>query len=173
MITDWASETKEITLIVQLLYGDKICHHIVPVSVQFSCSVMSNPLQHHGLHHTRPPCPSPAPRAYSNSCLSSQYAIQPSYPLLSPSPPAFNPAQHQGFFKWVSSLHQVAKVLYWSLSFSISSSNEDSGLISSRMDWCDLLAVQGAFKIFSSTTIRKCQCFGAQPSLWSNSHIHT
>ena len=68
-------------------------------------------------------------------------AIQPSYPLSSPSPPTLNPSQHQGLFKWVSSSHQVAKVL--SFSFSINPSDEYSGLISFRMDWLDLLAVQG------------------------------
>ena len=55
-------------------------------------------------------------------------AIQTSHPLSSPSPPAFNLSQHQGLFKWVSSSHQVAK--YWSFSFSISPSDEHSGLIS-------------------------------------------
>ena len=59
-------------------------------------------------------------------------AIQPSHPLSSPSPPALNLSQHQGLFKWVSSLHQVAKVLEWN----ISPSNEHPGLISFRMDWC-------------------------------------
>ena len=71
-------------------------------------------------------------------------AIQPSHPLSSPSPPTFNLSQHQGLFKWVSSSHQVAKVLEFS--FSISPSNEYSGLISFRMDWLDLLAVQGTLK---------------------------
>ena len=71
-------------------------------------------------------------------------AIQPSYSLSSPSPPAFNLSQHQGLFKWVSSSHQVAKVLEFS--FNISPSNEHSGLISFRMDWLDLLAVQGTLK---------------------------
>ena len=71
-------------------------------------------------------------------------AIQPSHPLLSPSPPAFNLSQHRGLFKWVSSSHQVAK--FWSLSFNISPSHEYSGLISLRMDWLDLLAVQGSLK---------------------------
>ena len=71
-------------------------------------------------------------------------AIQPSHPLSSPSSLAFNLSQHQGLFQWVSSLHQVAK--YWSFSFSISPSNEYSGLISFRMDWLDLLAVQGTLK---------------------------
>ena len=71
-------------------------------------------------------------------------AIQPSHLLLPPSPYAFNPSQHQGLFQWVSSLHQVAK--YWGFSFSISSSNEYSGLISLRSDWLDLLAVQGTLK---------------------------
>ena len=71
-------------------------------------------------------------------------AIQPSHPLSSPSPPAFNLSQHQGLFQWVSYSHQVAK--YWSFSFSIIPSNEYSGLSSFRMDWLDLLAVQGTFK---------------------------
>ena len=71
-------------------------------------------------------------------------AIQPSHPLSFPSPPAFNLAQHQGLFKWVSSLHQAAKELKFGLS--ISPSNEYSGLISFRIDWFDLLAVQGTLK---------------------------
>ena len=70
--------------------------------------------------------------------------IQPSHPLSSPSPPLFNLSQHQGLFKWVGSSHQVAKC--WSFSFNISPSNEYSGLISFRMDWLDLCAVQGTLK---------------------------
>ena len=73
-------------------------------------------------------------------------ATQPCHPLLSPSPPAFNLSQHQGFFQWVSSSHQVEK--HWSFSFSISPPSEYSGLISFRMDWMDLLAVQGTLKCF-------------------------
>ena len=70
-------------------------------------------------------------------------AIQPSHPLLSPSP-TFNLSQHQGLFKWVSSSHQVAKELEFQLH--ISPSNEYSELISFRMDWFDLLAVQGTLE---------------------------
>ena len=70
-------------------------------------------------------------------------AIQPSHPLSPPSP-ALNLSKHQGLFQWVSSSHQVAK--YWSFSFSISPSNKYSGLISFRIDWFDLLAVQGTLK---------------------------
>ena len=77
-------------------------------------------------------------------------AIQPSYPLLSPSSPAFNLYQHQGLCKWVSSSHQMAKVL--NFSFSFSPSNEYSGLLSFRMDWLDLSAVQGTLKVYTSTT---------------------
>ena len=63
---------------------------------------------------------------------------------------------------------------YWSFSFSISPSIKYSGLISFRMDWFDLLESKGLSRVFSSTTVRKHQFFGAQPSLWlSNSHIHT
>ena len=63
---------------------------------------------------------------------------------------------------------------YWSFSFSISPTNEYSGLISFKLDWFDLLAIQGTLKrVFSNTIIEKHQFFGTQLSLWSNSHIHT
>ena len=89
-------------------------------------------------------------------------ATQPSHPLLSPSPPAFSLSQYQGLFKWVSSLRQVAK--HWSFSFSISPSNEYSGLISFRIDWLDLLAVQGTLKSLlqhysSKASILQCSAF--------------
>ena len=71
-------------------------------------------------------------------------AMQPSHPLSSPSPPALNLSQHQGPFKWVSSSLQVTK--YCSFRFNISPTNEHPGLISFRMDWLDLLAVQGTLK---------------------------
>ena len=71
-------------------------------------------------------------------------AIQPSHPLSSPSPPVPNPSQHQGLFKWVNSSHEVAKD--WSFSFSISPSNEHPGLISFRMDWLGVIAVQETLK---------------------------
>ena len=71
-------------------------------------------------------------------------AIQPFHPLSSPSPPALNLSQQQGLFQWVSSSHQVAKVLSFSLN--ISPSSEHPGPISFRMDWLDLLAVQGTLK---------------------------
>ena len=70
--------------------------------------------------------------------------IQPSHPLSSPSPPTFNLSQHKGLFKWVSSLHQVTKVLEFQLQHS--PSGEYSGLISFRMGCLDLLAVQGTLK---------------------------
>ena len=89
-------------------------------------------------------------------------AIQPSHPLSSTSPPTFNLSQHQGLFQWVSSSHQVAKD--WSFSFTISPSNEYSRLISLRMDWLDLLAVQGTLKHLlqhhsSKASILQCSAF--------------
>ena len=66
-------------------------------------------------------------------------AIQPSHPLWSPSPPAFNLSQHQGLFQWVNLYIRWPK--YWSFSVSIDTSNEYSGLVSFRIDWCDLLAI--------------------------------
>ena len=80
-------------------------------SVQFSHLVMSNSLQLYGLKCSRLPCPSPTPGACSKSCPSVSNAIQPPHPLSSPPPPAFNISQYQGLFQWVSSFHQVAKVL--------------------------------------------------------------
>ena len=71
-------------------------------------------------------------------------AIQPSHPLWSTSPPAFNLAQHQGLYKWVHYSHQVAK--YWSFCFNISLSNEYSGLITFRMLYLDLPVVQGTLR---------------------------
>ena len=70
-------------------------------------------------------------------------AIQPSCPLSSPSPPAFGLSQYQSLFQWVNSLHQVAKVLELQLQHQ---SFQYSGVISFRMDWLDLLAVQGTLK---------------------------
>ena len=77
----------------------------------FSHSVMFDSLQPYGLQHARHPCPSPSPELTQTHVHWVSDAIQPSCPLSSPSPPAFNFSQHQGFFQWVSSLHQVAKVL--------------------------------------------------------------
>ena len=71
-------------------------------------------------------------------------AIQPFHPLSSPSLPVLNLSQHQCLFQWVSSSQRWPK--YWSFSFSISPSNEYSGFISFRIDWFDLLAVQGTLK---------------------------
>ena len=84
-------------------------------------------------------------------------AIQPSHPLSSPSLPVFNLSQHQHLCPWVSSSHLVAK--YWSFSFSISPSNEYSGLISFRMDWLDLLDVQGTLKCLHTTNVRIVKAF--------------
>ena len=104
-------------------------------SVQFSRSVVSDSLRPHEMQHTRPPCPSPCPRVHSNS-----RAIQPSHPLSSPSPPAPNPSQHQSLSN--ESTLRMRWPKYWSFSFSIIPSKEHQGLISFRMDWLDLLAVQ-------------------------------
>ena len=89
-------------------------------------------------------------------------AIQPSHPLSSPSPPALKLSQHQGLFQWVRSSHQVAKVLEFRLQHRPSS--EYSGLISFRMDWLDLLAVQGTLKRLlqyhsSKASILQCSAF--------------
>ena len=103
---------------------------------------MSDSLWPHGLQHTRVPCLSLSPRVCSNSCPLSGWCYPTISSSVSPSPPAISLSQHQGLFQWVGSSHQVEK----NRSFSISSSNEYSGLISFRMDWFALLAVQRTLK---------------------------
>ena len=113
-------------------------------SVQFSHSVMSDSLQTHGLQHTRLPYLSPTPGAYSNSCPFSQWchptissSVVPFSSCLQSFPPSGSFPRSQFF---------ASGGQCWSFSFSISPSNEYSGLISFRIDWFDLLAVQGTLK---------------------------
>ena len=89
-------------------------------------------------------------------------AIQLSYPLLSPSPPVCKISQHQNLYQWVLCIRWPE---YWCFNFSISPSNECSGLISFTINWFALLAVQGTLKSLPSTTVQKHQLFSAQPSL--------
>ena len=110
-------------------------------SVQFSHSVMSNSLRPHRLQHARLLCPLPTPGNYSNSCPSSQWC----HPTISSSVISISSCL-QSFPASVFSNESVLHVRwpeYWSFSFSISHSNEYSGLISLRVDRFDLLAVQG------------------------------
>ena len=122
-------------------------------SVQFSRSVMSDSLWPHDLQHTRPPCPSPTPWVYPPHVHWVGDAIQPSHPLLSPSPPALNLSQHQGLLQWLSSSHEVAKVLEFQL-------QHQSFQWTPRTD----LAVQGTLKSLlqhhsSKTSILQCSAF--------------
>ena len=125
-------------------------------SVQFSCSVMSTSLRPHGLQHARPPCPSPIPRVYSNSCPLSD-AIQPSHPLSSHSPPALNPSQHQGLFIG----HQSIGV---SASTSVLPMNTQDW---SPLGWTGWISMQskGLSRVLSNTTVQKHQYFSTQFSL--------
>ena len=129
---------------------------------------MSDSLWPHGLQHTRLPCSSPSPGVCSESCPLSQRCYL-SHPLSPPSSFASNLSEHQGLFQQVSSSHQEARVL--SFSFSISPSDEYSGLISFRIDWFDLLS-KGLSRVFSNTIVQKHQFFSAQPSLVQFSHVY-
>ena len=114
-------------------------------SVQFSRSVVSDSLRPHESQHTRSPCPSPSPGVHSDS--TSIESVMPSshlilcHPLflLRPIPPSISVFSNESTLRmrWLK---------YWSFSFSIIPSKEHPGLISFRMDWLDLLAVQGTRK---------------------------
>ena len=116
------------------------------MSVQFSWSVVSNSLWPHGLQCAMLPCPSPTARAYSNSCPFSWWCYPTIWFSVIPFSSHLQSFQLQGLFQWVDYSHQVAKVLEFQLQHL---SNEYSGLISFRMDWLDLLTVQGTLKSFS------------------------
>ena len=88
-----------------------------------------------------------------------------------PSPPALSLSQHQSLFQGVSSLHQVAKVLELQLSAPVLPMNIQGWLPLGLTGLISLLS-KGLPRVFSITTIQKHQFFGAQPSLWFNSHIH-
>ena len=131
-------------------------------SIQFSHSIVSNSLRLHGLQHARLPCPLPTPRACSNSSIASVILsnhlilCHPLLLLLSIFPSI-------RVFSKESVLH-IRWPKYWSFSFSISPSNEYSVLISFRMDWLGLLAVQGILKSLlqhhrSKASILRCSAF--------------
>ena len=124
---------------------------------------MSDFLRPHGLQHARPPCLSPTPRVYANSCPSSWRC----HPAISFSVIPFSSCLQSfpalGYFSKESVLC-IRWPKYWSFSFSISPSNEYSGLISFRMDGLDLLTVQGTLKSLlqnhnSKTSILQCSAF--------------
>ena len=114
------------------------------VLLLFSHSFVSNHLQLHGLQHAGIPCPSPSPRVCLTSCTLSWRC----HPTISSSGSAFSSCPQSSsirdFYSELALCIRCPK--YWSFSFNISSSNEYSGLISFRIDWFDLFAVQGILK---------------------------
>ena len=137
-------------------------------SLLYSCSVMSDFLWPHGLQHARLPCPSLSPGVCTNSCPLSQWCHPTISSSVIPSPPTFNLSQHQGLFKWV---HFVSG------GQSIGVPASASVLPMNIQDWFSLgwtgwISLQSMWlsSVFSNTIVQKHQFFGAQLSLWSNSH---
>ena len=134
---------------------------------------MSNSLRPHESQHARPPCPSQTPGVHSDSrpstqwCQFSHLILCRPLLLLPPIPPSIR------VFSNVSTL-RMRWSKYWSFSFSISPSNDYSGLISWILGLIGLISLlsKGLSWVFPSTTVWKHQFFGAQLSLWPNSHIH-
>ena len=143
----------------------KIAHIKHMLFLLFSHSVIS--MQPHGLQYSRPPYPSPSSGTYSNSCPLDRWC-----PLCCPLLllPSIYPSIRDFFND--SALH-IRWPQYWSFSLSVSPSNEYSELIS--LGWTSWISLQsmGLSRVFFNTTVQKHQFFGAQLSLWSNSHIYT
>ena len=124
--------------------------HLLQLMIQYWCSTPGLPVHHQLLEFIQ------------THVHGVSDAIQPCHRLSSPSPLAFNLSQHQGLFRWVSSSYQVAKVLEFQLQHQ--SFQWFSGRISFRMDWLDLLAVQGTHKSLlqhhrSKAWILQCSAF--------------
>ena len=141
-------------------------------SVQFSCSVMSDSLRPHELQYTRPPCPSPTPRVYPNSRLSSRWC----HPAISSSVVPFSSCP-QSLPASVS--FPMSQLFAWG-GQSIGVSALQSVLPMNTQDWSPLgwtgwisLQSKGLSRVFSNTTVQKHQFFGARLSSHSNFHIHT
>ena len=141
-------------------------------SVQFSCSIVSDSFQLHGLQHAGLTCPSPTPGTCSNSCPVSWWCHPTISSSVIPFSPVFNLSHHQVLFQWVSSLHQVAKGWEFQLQHQSFQWIFRTDFPLGWTGWISLLS-KGLSRVFSNTTVQKPQFFGAQLSLWSNSHIHT
>ena len=113
-------------------------------SVQFIHSVVSHSLRPHESQHARPPCPTPTPGAYSNSCPSSRWCHPTTSSSVVPFSSCLQSLPESGSFLMSQLFAWWPK--YWSFSFSISPSDEHPGLISFRMEWVDLLALQGTLE---------------------------
>ena len=140
--------------------------------VQFSCSVVSDSLQPHGLQHARPPCPWPTPGVHSDSHPSSQWchpAISSSVVPFSSCPQSF-PAS--GSFPMSQFFPSGGQSIEVSASTSVLPMNIQDW---SPLGWTGWISLQskGLSRVFSNTTVQKHWFFCTQPSLWSNSHIHT
>ena len=143
-----------------------------PYSVQFSQVVISNCLQPHGLQHARPPCLSPTPRAYSNSCSLSRWC----HPIFSSSVVPFSSCPQSfpasGSFPMSQFFTSGGQSIRVSASASILLINIQDWFPFGWIAWISLQS-KGLSRVFSNTTVQKHQFFGTQLSSQSNSHIHT
>ena len=142
---------------------------ILRSSVHSSCSVMSHSLRPHELHHARPPCPSPTSGVHTNPCPSSQC----SHPTISSSVVPFSSCLQSFQVSGSFPMSHIRWPKYWSFSFNISPSNGHPGLITFRMDWLDLLAVQGTLKSLLQHHSSKALILWFSFFFMSNTHIHT
>ena len=140
---------------------------------QVSCPVVSSSLWPHGLQHARLPCPSPTPRAYSNPCSSSQWChhqtISSSVVPFSSHSESFPASESFQMSQFFASGGQIMGV---SALASVLPMNIQGWFPLGRTGWISLQS-KGLSRVFSNTTVQKHQVFGAQLSLWSNSHIST
>ena len=140
-------------------------------SVQFSRSVVSNSLQPHGLEHARPPCPSPTPGVYSNSCPSSRWCHLTTSSSIVPFSSCLQSFPASGSFQMTQLFSSDGQSIGVSASTSVLPVNTQDWFPLGWTGWISLQS-KGLPRVFSNTTVQKHQFFSAQFSLESNSHIH-
>ena len=175
-ISDWST-----TFITYFPFPDKFLILYVFLSlvsgnfsvlVQFSHSLMSSSLRPHGLQHTRLSCPSPTPRAYSNSCPSSQGCHLTISSSVVPFSSRLQSFTAPGSFPMSQFLASGSQNIGVSASASVLPMKIQNWFPLGWTDWISLQS-KGLSRVFSNTTVQKHQFFSTQLSLWSNSHIHT
>ena len=157
---------------IEMIYVPLFRSLVSLCSVLFSQSVVSDSLPPHGLQHARPPCPSPTPRVYSNSCPLSRWCHPTISSSVVPSSSCLPSFPASGFFQMSQFFASGGQSIRVSASTSVLPMNIQDWFPLGWTSWISL-QTKGLSRVFSNTTVQEHQFFGTQLSSQSHSHIHT